>query len=164
MKHWYVVNTLPHQERRAIENLRRQGFEVWLPEFRRRRRHARRVDNVLAPLFPAYLFVRLDVGTERWRSVNGTFGVVRLLCNGDEPQAVPAEFIDALVARCDDAGMVVLPPRKFQLGETVRVAAGPFADLEGLFEEMSGRDRVFLLFNLLGRQVRASIPLVELAA
>jgi transcription antitermination factor NusG len=44
------------------------------------------------------------------------------------------------------------------------VASGPFADLEGLFQEMSGQDRVVLLFNLLGRKVRASVPMSELAA
>jgi transcriptional antiterminator RfaH len=164
MKRWYVVNTLAHQERRAEANLRRQGFETWLPEFRRRRRHARRIDMILAPLFPAYLFVRLDVETERWRSINGTFGVVRLLCDADMPKAVPEALIDDLMHRRDEAGSIILPSRKFVAGESIRVAAGPFADLEGLFEEMSGRDRVFLLFNLLGRKVRASVPVVELAA
>ena len=164
MKRWYVVNTLPHQERRADENLRRQGFETWLPEFRRRRRHARRVDMILTPLFPGYMFVSMDVELERWRSINGTFGVVKLLCEGDRPKAVPAALIDGLMQRRDDTGIVVVPPRKFVAGEAVRVAAGPFADLEGLFEEKSGRARVYLLFNLLGRQVRASVPLTELAA
>lgn len=164
MKRWFVVNTLPHQERRAEANLRRQGFETWLPEFRRRRRHARRIDMILAPLFPAYLFVCLDVETERWRSINGTFGVVRLLCDGEVPKAVPAALIDDLMHRRDETGSIVLPSRKFAFGEAVKVAAGAFADLEGLFEEMAGRDRVYLLFNLLGRKVRASVPLAELAA
>jgi hypothetical protein len=41
---------------------------------------------------------------------------------------------------------------------------GPFADFEGLFQTMSGRDRVILLINLLGREVRASVPLRGLAA
>jgi transcriptional antiterminator RfaH len=52
MQRWYVVHTQSYQEARAELNLRRQGFEVWLPLSRRRRRHARRIDTVLAPLFP----------------------------------------------------------------------------------------------------------------
>lgn len=164
MKRWYVVNTLPHQELRAQENLKRQGFEVWLPEFRRKRRHARRIDTVVVPLFPTYLFVQIDVDVERWRSINGTFGVVRLLCEGDQPTAVPSGLIDGLKLKVDASGTIVLPPRQFRVGETVRVTAGPFAEMEGMFEDMSGRDRVLILFNLLGRQVRASVPLSELAA
>jgi transcriptional antiterminator RfaH len=164
MKRWYVVNTQAQQEARAQMNLRRQGFEAWLPQFRRRRRHARRVDSVLAPLFPSYLFVRLDLEIERWRSINGTFGVVRLLCNGDSPLAVPEGLVEEIMRRRDESGSVVLPPRRLAVGEAVRVAFGPFADLEGLFQEMSGRDRVVLLFDLLGRKVRANVPLAELAA
>ena len=164
MNRWYAVNTQPHQEARADENLRRQGFYSWLPRFRRLRRHARRTDHVLAPLFPGYLFVRLDPEIERWRSINGTFGVVRLLCNGDTPLAVPDGLVEEIMQRRDGSGTVVLPPRRISVGEAVRIAVGPFADLEGLFQEMSGRDRVVLLFNLLGRKVRASVPLEGLAA
>ena len=80
MNRWYVVNTQSHQEARADENLRRQGFYSWLPRFRRPRKHARRTDYVSAPLFPGYLFVRLDPEAERWRSINGTFGVVASAC------------------------------------------------------------------------------------
>lgn len=164
MKRWYVVNTLPNQERRAEENLRRQGFEPWVPQLRKLRRHARRTDSVIVPLFPGYLFVSFDVESDRWRSVNGTFGVVRLLCNGETPMPVPEALIEALSARRDESGLIVLPARSFAEGETVRVLAGPFADLEGIFQATSGRDRVVLLFNLLGRQVRAKVPLNELAA
>jgi transcriptional antiterminator RfaH len=164
MKRWYAVNTQPNQEARADENLRRQGFCSWLPRFRRLRRHARRTEFVLSPLFPGYLFVKLDPGTERWRSINGTFGVIRLLCNGDTPLAMPEGLVEEIMQRRDGSGLVALPPRRLAVGNAVRIAAGPFANLEGLFQEMPGRDRVVLLFNLLGRKVRASVPLAVLAA
>lgn len=164
MKRWYVVNTQPHQEARADDNLRRQGFYSWLPLFRRPRKHARRTDYVLAPLFPGYLFVELDPEVERWRSINGTFGVVRLLCNGDTPLAVPDRLVEEIMQRRDGSGLVVLPPRRLVVGKALRVAVGPFADLEGLFQEMLGRERVILLFNLLGRKVRVNVPPTELAA
>ena len=41
-------------------------------------RHARKTEIVLCPLFPGYVFVCLDIGEQRWRAVNGTFGVVRI--------------------------------------------------------------------------------------
>ena len=164
MSRWYVVHTQTQQESRAEMNLRRQGFEAWLPLIRRARRHARRMDSVLAPLFPGYLFVRLDLSVQPWRSINGTFGVVRLLCNTDAPLAVPEGLVEEILRRCGGSGTDVLPQRPLAIGEAVRVAVGPFADLEGLFQGMSGRDRVVLLFNLLGRQVRATVPLQGLAA
>ena len=164
MNRWYVVNTQTHQEGLADENLRRQGFYSWLPQFRRTRRHARRTDHVLAPLFPGYLFVKIDPAIERWRSINGTFGVVRLLCNGDTPLAVRDGLVEEIMRRRDGRGIVTLPPRPLAVSKAVRIATGPFADLEGLFQEMRGRDRVVLLFTLLGREVRTCVPLAELAA
>lgn len=164
MTRWYVVSTLPHQEPRALANLQRQGFEAWLPAFRKARRHARRADSVVVPLFPGYLFIHLDVETARWRSINGTFGVVKLLCHGDTPEPVPAGLVDELLARRDAEGLVRLPPRQFARGEALRVVAGPFADLVGICDGMSGRDRVVLLLSLLGRTVKATVPLAGLAA
>ena len=164
MKRWYIVHTQSHQESRAELNLRRQGFEVWLPLTRRTRRHARRLDTVLAPLFPRYLFVRLDLSSQTWRSIIGTYGVVRLLCNGDMPLAVPEGLVEEMMQRRDESGTIVLMPRRFAVGDAVKVTTGPFADLEGLFQTVSGPDRVVLLVNLLGREVRASVPLRDLAA
>jgi hypothetical protein len=69
-----------------------------------------------------------------------------------------------MMRRRDESGAVVLPPRRLVIGDAARVTFGPFAALEGLFQEMSGRDRVVLLFDLLGRKVRASVPLAALAA
>ena len=85
MNRWYVVHTRPHEERRAEANLVRQGFRVWLPVMERSRRHARRIETVHSALFPGYLFAELDIGRAAWRTINGTFGVRRLLADGPPP-------------------------------------------------------------------------------
>ena len=90
MGYWYVVNTHPHQEARAELNLRRQGFDAYLPRLVRQRRHARRVDMTSVALFPGYLFVRLDAEAQPWRVINNTFGVRRILCDGEQPLPVEA--------------------------------------------------------------------------
>ncbi|GAF79080.1 unnamed protein product [marine sediment metagenome] len=164
MQQWYVVHTQARQEARAELNLRRQGFEAWLPLFRVARRHARRIDHVMAPLFPRYLFVHLDLSVQPWRAINGTFGVVRLLCNRDIPLLVPEGLVEEIMQRCDESGTVVLSPRGLAVGDSVKVATGPFADLAGLFQTMSRRDRVVLLIKLLGREVRATVAFRDLAA
>ena len=60
---WYVVHTHPRAEAKALLNLDRQGFSCYLPRYLKRRRHARRLETVAAPLFPRYLFVALDLAS-----------------------------------------------------------------------------------------------------
>lgn len=66
---WYVVQTHINGEAKAANNLTRQGFGVYFPRYLKRRSHARRVDVVARPLFPRYLFVAIDLATQRWRSI-----------------------------------------------------------------------------------------------
>jgi transcriptional antiterminator RfaH len=135
-----------------------------LPRYRRRIRHARRLQLVLRPLFPGYLFVHLDPDLCRWRSINGTIGVREILSNGDAPLAVPDRIIDEIRAREDETGAVKLVAPSFARGQVVRLLEGPLADLNGLFEEMRDENRVVLLVSLLGRKVRMQVPAAAVAA
>ncbi|MBS0268650.1 MAG: hypothetical protein JSS54_06700 [Proteobacteria bacterium] len=53
---WIAVNTHPNRERAAEQHLRNQGYDVYGPVIRKQTRHARRVSDVLRPLFPGYRF------------------------------------------------------------------------------------------------------------
>src|SRR6201996_4682757 len=101
---WYVVQTHVNSEAKAEQNLLRQGYDIYLPRYLKRRRHARKVDFTAKPLFPRYMFVAIDMATQRWRSVQSTAGVSRLVTNGDEPAAVPDGVVSALKARQDAKG------------------------------------------------------------
>jgi len=81
---WYVVQTQPHSERKASFHLVRQGFQTYLPQYLKRRRHARRTETVPAPLFPRYLFVLFDIATQSWRPIRSTIGVNHLVCQGEQ--------------------------------------------------------------------------------
>ena len=59
---WYVVQTQVNSEARAEQNLLRQGYEVYLPRYLKRRRHARKVDLMAKPLFPRYMLSTEDMG------------------------------------------------------------------------------------------------------
>jgi transcriptional antiterminator RfaH len=155
---WYVAQTQVNSEARAAGNLLRQGFGVYLPRYLKRRSHARKVEEVPTPLFPRYLFVQIDVATQRWRSIQSTFGVSHLVQNGSEPASVGNAVIASLKAREDETGYVKLDRRpKFALGDKVRILAGVFAENLGLFDGMADRDRVAILLDLLGRKVRVSL-------
>lgn len=158
MRHWHVVQTQPNAEARALANLRRQGYEAYLPRFRKWRRHARKAQVVAAPLFPRYLFVRLDAARERWRAVLSTFGVSTLICRGGMPAPVPEGIVEAIMAREDSQEFVDLTRQAaFKPGDAVRVVAGPFADCIAQFQGLSASERVVLLLDILGRKLRIEV-------
>jgi transcriptional antiterminator RfaH len=162
---WYVVQSQPNAEMKAVVHLKRQGFDTYLPRYIKRRRHARRVDHVPAPLFPRYLFVGIDLASQRWRSIFSTVGGSRLECNGDKPTAIANEVVTALKMREDASGFVRLQFRPtFRAGDVVRVLDGVFADCLGLYEGMRDSDRVAILLDLLGRKVRVMVDAESVAA
>jgi transcriptional antiterminator RfaH len=162
---WYVVQTHPHAEAKAAAHLLRQGYPIYLPRYLKRRRHARRSEIVAAPLFPSYLFVAIDMLTQRWYSIQSTIGVSRLVCSGDEPAMLPDGIITELQSRHDDAGFVQLDLRpEYTPGDKVRIVEGAFAECFGLYEGMADRERVAILLDLLGRKVRVVLDSDAIAA
>jgi transcriptional antiterminator RfaH len=161
---WYVVQTQVNAEKKAVAHLERQGFTTYLPRYLKRRRHARRIDMITAPLFPRYLFVTIDVTTQRWRSICSTVGVSRLVSSGDTPLPVPEDIIATLKQREDASGFIKLERRTMRRGEKVRVVDGVFTDCFGLYEGMPDRDRVAILLDLLGRKVRVVVSAESIAA
>jgi transcriptional antiterminator RfaH len=162
---WYVVQSQVNGEAKAAVNLLRQGFEIYLPRYLTRRRHARKVDFVAKPLFPRYMFVAIDMATQRWRAIQSTQGVSHLVCNGEEPAAVPSGVLGALKAREDERGFVRMDARPaFAPGDKIRVLAGAFMDNAGLFDGMGDHDRVAILLDMLGRKVRVHLDVDLVAA
>lgn len=161
---WYAVHTHVHAEAKAASHLVRQGFAVYLPRYLKRRRHARRMEKVHAPLFPRYLFVAPTPENSRWRAINSTVGVCYVVSHGGEPTAVPPRVIDNIRMREDDHGFVALgSAAMFQRGDRVKILDGPMADHIGIFEATTDEERVIILLDLLGRRVRVKVPSAVLA-
>jgi transcriptional antiterminator RfaH len=162
---WYVVQTQVNGETKAALNLLRQGYEIYLPRYLKRRRHARKADFVARPLFPRYLFVTVDMATQRWRSIQSTVGVSHLVTNGNEPAVVPEGIVAALRAREDVKGFVKMDTSpKFVSGDKVRVLTGVFMDSAGIFDGMVDHDRVAILLEMLGGKVRVYLDADMVAA
>jgi transcriptional antiterminator RfaH len=153
---WFVVRTQPHRESQAERQLANQHFRIFLPRFRKSRRHARKFEIVSAPLFPGYLFVILDLARDRWRSVNGTYGVDRLLTHAGAPEAVPHGLVEHLLAASDAEGIVRLHAN-LQKGQMVRISAGPFANLMGRLQQLDDSGRIRILLEVLGGKVPVSL-------
>ncbi|MCY1669492.1 transcriptional activator RfaH [Novosphingobium sp. SL115] len=148
---WFVVQTHPRKEAFAAIQLARQKFTSFWPRFRKTVRHARKSREVLAPLFPGYLFVRFDPLTAPWRWVNSTFGVRGLVGGRDHmPLSVPEAVMEHILSRCDN-GIVRSTLADFRPGQTVKVLAGPFAERLARIVECDELGRVALLLELLGQ-------------
>jgi transcription elongation factor/antiterminator RfaH len=154
---WYVVHIQPHGEDRAVENLNRQAFTTFCPRITKTVRHARKTTKIRAPLFPGYLFIQLDPKRDRWRAINGTRGVVRLLAQGETPIPVPKGIVEALRARMSDDGVVDWAS-SLKVGQAVRILDGPFANFVGSLEMLDGAGRVRVLLDLMGRSVVVALP------
>lgn len=159
---WYAANIRPNAERLAVANLARQGFRTFLPQRLKTVRHARQFRTGLAPLFPGYLFLELDLGRERWRSVNGTLGVVALVGSGSAPAPVPAGVVEALLAMTS-GGEAVDFAQVLRTGSEVRILAGPFAGRLGTLERLTDQGRVQILLEMMGTAVRITSRSDQLA-
>jgi transcriptional antiterminator RfaH len=162
---WFVVYTLPGKETVARQHLEEQGYNVYLPMFKKIRRHARRVDEVLQPLFPRYLFVSLNLEIDAWRAVNGTRGVSYLLLNDGRPLGISTSIIKELQVQEDENGLVpVACLENFTKGKKLRIVDGTFKDQVAVFQMMDDKKRVQLLLNFLGRDTKISLPVYAVEA
>ena len=159
MKQWFVAQTQACKEVYAQQNLKDQGFDVYLPRYKKTCRHARKTETILSPLFPRYLFVQLDLEVDRWHSVNGTRGISYLLMANERPAAVPENVVHSLKSQ-EEEGVITFKERvPFTEGENVRIADGAFKGCVALFEKMDARQRVQLLLDFLGREMKISLPI-----
>jgi transcriptional antiterminator RfaH len=161
MTRWFVVHTQPQAEAKAARHLSNQGFHCFLPRIVKHTRHARQTRSVLAPLFPRYLFVRIDLEETRWRSINGTRGVVGLLTSGPQPLPVPAGIVEALLDKSDGDGAIPMTTLGlFFKGLKVKIKSGVFAGLTGEIEDCVGQgyDRVRVLLTILGAETGLQVP------
>lgn len=157
---WCVVQAQPLKEGIAKKHLVDQGYDVYLPMIKKTRRHARKVEEVLTPLFPGYLFVALDLKSSPWRSVNGTRGVVHLLMNNQlNPATVPSSIINDIKSRETEQEIVDISSLElFSKGEKVLIVDGIFKEYTAFFEAMDSKKRVHLLLNFMGREMNLSLP------
>ena len=135
---WYAVYTQPLKEWVAKRNLLNQGFDCYLPSYKKFRKHARKVEEVSSPLFPRYMFVGMDLEVTAWRSINGTIGVANLVCFGHSPVPMPSVVLDAIRERENKDGFIEIKAQEYAKGQSLKVVVGPFEELTGLFESMDG--------------------------
>src|SRR5215472_11779264 len=101
MGHWVCAYTKPFGELWAAEGACARGFLPYLPRFLDERGKAK-------ILFPRYLFVFID---EAWRILKSTYGIIRLVMEGDHPRPVPDRVISDLMSGEGPDGFFKTPDR-----------------------------------------------------
>lgn len=154
---WFAGQLKPNGLTLAARNLARQGIEHFCPWMVETQRRDGKLQDRRRPLFPGYIFVRIDPEAGLWRTVNATRGLTRLVQTDPRaPTPLPDDLIAGLRARCSDTGELQ-PAPELAPGDMVRVVSGPFVDLVARIETIGEDARIRVLFDLMNRKVMTAL-------
>jgi transcription antitermination factor NusG len=151
---WYALRVRSNYENVAAVHLRDRGFEEFYPTYRTERQWSDRKKQIDLPLFPGYVFCRLNPDDRLpVLTVPGTVGLVGF---GKGPTAIPEDEIDS-VRRMIGSGLLVAPWPFLSVGQSVLIERGPLAGVEGILQEIKKTFRLVVSIGLLQRSVSAEI-------
>ena len=145
---WYALKVRSRSEWRVESTLRSKGYELFLPTYKGRQRRSHQIKTLELPLFPGYLFCRLDA---RMRlPVLMTPGVAQIVCFGRTPEPIPESEIKAIRTLVEsDAAYEPCP--YVSVGQLVRVECGSLCGLTGLVTNLKGKSRLIISIQILMR-------------
>jgi transcription elongation factor/antiterminator RfaH len=153
---WYVVHTKPGNEDRVKTNLLNQEIESFLPLLKVQHYSGGKLVQRIGPLFPNYLFARLDLGTHYYK-VKWTRGVNKILGSKTGPISISERVVETIKERAGEDNLIELED-DLKDGDSIQVTSGPLKDLMGIFKrDMSSKGRVKVLLSLIGVEVPVQI-------
>ena len=158
---WYAAHTCANHEKRVAQQVERRSLECFLPLYKSVRRWKDRRVRLAMPLFPGYVFVRLNL-RDRLK-VLAIPGVAKLVGFDGHPAPVPNEDIETIRA-CLAGPNTIQPHRYLQRGQQVRVLSGPLAGLTGIVVRQRKSSRFVISFELLMRSVAVELDSSDLHA
>jgi transcription antitermination factor NusG len=151
---WFALRVKSRSEKVVATIARHKGFDEFLPLYQSRRRWSDRFKSVELPLFPGYVFCRLN---PEFRLPLLTIpGVLSFVGIG----RVPAPIENAEIAAIQTAigsGLLAEPYPFLAVGQRVRLAEGPLAGVEGFLVEVRKQQRIAVSVSLLKRSVAVEI-------
>ena len=150
---WYLAYTKPRLEDVAQVNLRQQGFEVYLPLYKKFKKTEQGSTPQFEPMFPRYIFFRANQGQQSLSTIRSTKGVNNLVRFGFEPARIQDELIvliRKMEASRNDMTIAQAQASSFQVGQSVRLKHNALANLQGLVQVV-GSKRIAVLLEILGR-------------
>ena len=176
---WYVVHSYAGYENKVKSNLESRIssmhmedriFEVIIPmedvvEFK----GGKKV-TVSKKVFPGYLLCRAELDEDAWAVIRQTPGVTGFVGPGTKPSPLSRSEVDAILTPIDEGqeGAVAKPQRRprleHEIGETVRVKEGPFADFTGNVAEINEDQlKLKVLVNIFGRETPVELEFSQVA-
>jgi transcription termination/antitermination protein NusG len=176
---WYVVHTQSGYEKKVTANLHariqsmnmeERIFEVVIPmeevvEFKNGRKQI-----VQRKVFPGYLLVRCKMDDESWyciRNTPGVTGFVGQSRQGQKPTPLSRREVRTFLAAKGDAAEQTArakPRLEYEVGESVRVKEGPFADFSGEIAEINADHmKLKVLVNIFGRETLVEMDFSQVA-
>lgn len=151
---WFALRTKPRWEKIAAEILHNKGYDEFLPLYKSGRRWSDRYKELELPLFPGYLFCRLN--SDARAPVLTTPGVLSFVGIRRIPLPVEDSEIEA-VRTIIASGLAVEPWPFLQVGSRVRIEYGALKGLEGILLRLKSRCRLVVSVTLLQRSVSVEI-------
>ena len=161
---WYVVQSKPREEERALHFLQKKGLQAYLPRMEVEKVRGIKRITMEKPLFPSYLFCRFDP-EESLAHVRWTRGVLRILPESVSPFPVQEEVVASIRSLEQRDGVIRKKP--LRKNDRISITRGPMKDILGIFEHWAsdqGRVRVLLKFMHYQATVELHHSLVEKVA
>ncbi len=173
---WYVVHSYAGYENKVKSNLEsrissmnieEEIFEVVIPvEDVVEVKNGRKV-TVSKKVFPGYLLVRCYLTDESWSVIRNTPGVTGFVGLGTKPTPLSRKEVESILAVPEENGKEVKkakPLLEFEVGETVRVKEGPFADFSGQIAEINEDHlKLKVLVNIFGRETPVELEFSQVS-
>ncbi len=155
---WYVCQSKPRQEAKAVARLNEQGYAVYLPMLVRWERKKGAWSRTEQVMFPRYCFVRCGRDGQSIAPSRSTPGVLGLVRFGSEAATLSDATVEAIRELAEQGGCEAAEkPAPFAVGMQVVVADGPLKGLSGLVSKVAD-ERVAVLLTLLGQEKPVLIP------
>ncbi len=155
---WYLLQTKPNAHAMACKNLKRQGFDVFLPLINKTTKKSGRFLEAKSPLFPGYLFMATLIDPIPWKSVNGTRGISKAVTLDGIYRPVSLRIIEGLQHRCDEHG-IFKSMLDIAEGNRAKIERGPFTEFISTIDQIKDDQRAWVLIDLLQQQTRVEVRL-----
>jgi len=159
--YWFVIQTKPKGEHRVKNHFEGMEIETLLPLCENFRYSHGKMTRVITPLFPNYLFSKLDLERHYYK-VKWTRGVSKILGVGSDPAPISEAVVQMIKDRMGADDTVELL-EDLRAGDLVQITSGPLKDFVGVFQKgLSSRSRVKILLNLIGVEVPVQISRLQI--
>lgn len=154
---WFALQVRSRYENIVAAHLEGKGYQCLLPLYKSRRRWSDRFAEIEQPLFPGYVFCRLDP-FDRF-PILVTPGVVLIVGFGKTPVPIQETEI-AAIQTVLKSGFPIQPYPFLKIGQRVRMENGPLSGLDGILSDFKGHNHLVLSVTLLQRSVAVQVDRV----